>query len=329
MIHTYVRHGIAVMSVALIVFLTGCSNSGDGNGSSLVYTGERSQATVTEANSQAMVEDSFEGVFFSQSMTPDIPDLNKGISKSSGISVGSRSVTIAKSAMHLMNERISSQSKAATPGIITDSDTVYGSCGGSMSYDSSMNTQTYSLSMTMNYNNYCEDDSTMTGTMALSGHFGVDGYNNIVSFQMNMTFGPVTITDSSESISMGGSLDIVGSESDFTLTVDIVAMDNITNESFWINNCIVDASYDAIHETTTVEIQGRFYDYENGYIDIDTPTSFKINDTDDYPHEGVMGVYGKDNSKARLTCIDAYSYYVETDADGDDVYEFKSDDMYW
>ena len=48
---------------------------------------------------------------------------------------------------------------------------------------------------------------------------------------------------------------------------------------------------------------GFYYDPDYGYVAVETPTPFRVFDTDIWPSSGVMVATGTGNTKARLTSI--------------------------
>ena len=67
-----------------------------------------------------------------------------------------------------------------------------------------------------------------------------------------------------------------------------------------------------------------------GYVVVSTTTSFRINEGDSYPSQGVLVVTGANSRAARLTCVDASTFVVDADLDGDGQFDdWTSGEQTW
>ena len=100
--------------------------------------------------------------------------------------------------------------------------------------------------------------------------------------------------------------------------------DNSTNKVYWVQNYTIELTEETGY--VDIDVSGRFYHPDHGYITITTSPPLRINDGDEYPFQGVIVVEGKDGTaggptRARLTVIDNSEYQVEADTDGDGFYD--------
>jgi hypothetical protein len=78
-----------------------------------------------------------------------------------------------------------------------------------------------------------------------------------------------------------------------------------------------------------IEISGKFYSPDYGYVTLSTQQTFIILTDDDYPSEGVLIATGVGGTQARLTALSSTTYKVEADTNGDGTYEYDSDALSW
>jgi hypothetical protein len=311
------------------ILLAACSGGGGGSDNiSSAYTGKTTQAEITDDNAQTIAENSFENIMDTQNLPVDAVIMGMISDKSTGIAAGSKSILLSKTVLNLIeNDNISATQEASISAVLERSDIVYGHCSGQVSYQISINTQTGMFDMTMGFDNYCEQGVTMDGGMQADGQVQLDENDQVTSFQMSLSFNGFTVADIFGSATIEGSFDVSGAESYLALTMDMVAKNNLNQKTYWIDNFSLDVNDHSSY--STVDMQGRFYDYDYGYVDMDTTTMFKIYYGDDNPSEGVMVLKGKENTAARFTCLDQYSYMVEADINGDGTYDYRTRILYW
>jgi N-acetylneuraminic acid mutarotase len=77
-----------------------------------------------------------------------------------------------------------------------------------------------------------------------------------------------------------------------------------------------------------MEVTGTYYDPDQGYVTVSTPEPLLVS-TEDWPILGALLCIGDKNTKARLTAINDYSYRIEADTNGDNVYNYDSGVLIW
>jgi hypothetical protein len=135
---------------------------------------------------------------------------------------------------------------------------------------------------------------------------------------MNVSFSRLAMTDD-ESVSrtLDGTIDMDGTETEYHLAVDIVEKDNNTDKTYWMNDFTIDVTFTLLTLTTTLDIQGRYYDHDNGYVDVNTSRTISIFGN---PRSGELTIEGSHNSSSILICASTY-YTVQADTDGDGQYD--------
>jgi hypothetical protein len=82
------------------------------------------------------------------------------------------------------------------------------------------------------------------------------------------------------------------------------------------------------------QVSGKYYHPDYGYVNISTPTAFRIYSGSVWPSQGVLMLDGKTgiaggSTRARLTVISSNAYEVEADTDGDGTYDWNSGSLNW
>lgn len=189
-------------------------------------------------------------------------------------------------------------------------ETEAGTCGGQITIKGSVDDETSDVDLTVQFNQFCEDGTTISGTTTAKGN----------SDTLTMTISGLTVTDASSSITMEGSIVVEDiSLSRITMTMNVVVRDNASGKTFKLENYRV-----AVIESstgTTIALSGRFFSPDEGFVDLTTPTQLFVASGDEFPSSGVLEVKGSNGTTARLTALDATQFKLEVDADGDGAFE--------
>ena len=127
------------------------------------------------------------------------------------------------------------------------------------------------------------------------------------------SFDYISGTSGSASIAMAGQVDLSVSGATLTVTMNMMVQDNNANRV-----CRVEAYQMIVTDHGTyaeVNISGRFYDPDYGYVDLQTTSNFMIDTSDEYPSSGELVLTGKAGTaggptSARLTAHDSTSCQV-------------------
>jgi hypothetical protein len=313
---------VAIPSLFALV-VGGCDGDGGHSGDSgITYTGITAQATIDDSNAV---------------------DLSLGVYKCGDIGMSVETVGAVQTAdykqighsrvlklAHTTQEAILQVDVSPSSGVgvsgttVTKSDTIPGDCGGNASYTIEVDDVTGAFSGTMNFNDYCSEGVTLSGSTSFSGKFDVD---TEVFLRFRLTLHTVSVTSGSDSFTTSGSVSFNFQASPPTATIDIRVRDNSTGKVYWAN----DYSITLVEESGYVEfeISGRYYDPDYGYVDFHTETPFHIDDGDEWPSAGVLIVEGEGGTEARLTALSSTTYIVDVDTDGDGTYDWDSGVLNW
>lgn len=83
-----------------------------------------------------------------------------------------------------------------------------------------------------------------------------------------------------------------------------------------------------------ITINGRFYDPQFGYVDLETTTPLRIYAGDEYFDSGQLVVTGADGvvgdpTRVRFTALTSTACQVEADTNGDGIYNHDSRSILW
>jgi hypothetical protein len=211
----------------------------------------------------------------------------------------------------------------------TYSKKILGTCGGEAHYTREVDTDTGAFSGQWAFNDFCEEGVTFDGSANFSGVFNVNTYE-LESYTLSFSY--LTATSQTESYTMDGLVDIRISGSTVTATMDMTIHDNNLDRTRKVEGyqLVFTVGYGQIE----IEVSGRFYDSDYGYVDLETEESIIINEGDDYPSSGVVVLTGElgtagGATKARLTALSASLCQVEADTTGDGTYDYQSGEILW
>lgn len=219
-------------------------------------------------------------------------------------------------------------SQAIVGAIVPVSGTKTGNCGGSASIEGTVDDQTGDSSGTMTFDNYCSDGLTMNGVVSFSGIYDLVAEDFDV---FSMSTDSLSATDGVISFTMRGTITFDYRNVPILATMDMLLQDGASEEVYWADDYLINVWDDSGY--TDYSITGRSYHPDYGYVDVTTPTPFRIYDTDDYPTQGVLEIQGQGNTMARLTALTNTTYQVIADTNGDgdfiDPDDYDSGTLNW
>ena len=165
--------------------------------------------------------------------------------------------------------------------------------------------------------------------MDFSGQFDVDA-GEFLTFEFS--FNNLSTTLGSDSVTVKGNMSFDMTGSPIILTMTILIKDSSINRVYWVKDYRL-----AITEGVgyvDIEISGRFYHPDHGYVTLSTEQMLRLYDLDDYPSSGELLITGKTGSdgaktKARITFHSSSTYQVEADTNGDGSYDFDTGVSNW
>lgn len=312
--------GLLIICLAFLFAEGGCGSSGgsEGSGSSSGGSPSQSEGKITQ--------DTAEDVAFNVYNTGK---QSLSFTSRSGARSGPGSVPPAVDVSRILAGSIqsvlpSTAAKVTLPTVYSDSGTIQGTCGGSAEYSIEVEQVTKTFAGTMTYYNYCYADNILSGTVTYSGTIN-EGVGQGMSFEM--VFTALTSSGDGYSFTMAGvvSADVVGTTT--TTQADMTLTDNTTGDIYKLEDylAVTTAGSSSMEYTMT----GTVHLPDYGAFSVSTPTKFIYDYGAPGPKQGVMIAVGADNRSVRLTCVDAASYTVEADLNGDGSYDWKSDVQYW
>jgi hypothetical protein len=302
--------------------LAACGGGGGGGGGTSVpsdYTGATTQATLTATNTQSIVDGGWERSINGEQVGATIGNILVATLPSTtalGASPETVSPTHPAQAFRTWVLNFTSPTpQSVQPAATTSGDLpTTGSCGGSGTYTLNLDTTTGSFSGNFVFQSYCWDNVTLNGTTPFSGSIG---QNN---FQVKLTYSNLennlegVVTTLTQGFLSGTlSFDNTGTPTSETDNFDYVLIDSASQKNYWVHNFAAVSNI----QNGQVTIQGRYYDYDEGYVDVSTITPLLFNDTTN-PYQPTQGVllFTGNNSQARLTFNSDGSTTIELSTGG-------------
>lgn len=213
-----------------------------------------------------------------------------------------------------------SPSLDAAQATTSESDTIYGNCGGFMSYNITVDDVDGSFDGSFTFSSYCADGTTIDGGASFNGVVDVVTGDFI---EVNFSFDTLTSGD----LTLDGEIIIDYTVTPIEITFNAYTQDLSLKKVYWIKEYTI--TIDEFTGFVEVEIVGTFYHPDYGYVTISTPDPLTIHDGDEWPTSGTLLVMGASNTKAQLIATSNLTFMVEADLDGDDAYEWNSEVMSW
>jgi hypothetical protein len=213
--------------------------------------------------------------------------------------------------------------------IQTTGDLIYGKCGGNASYTIQVDTDTGAFAGQMAFNGFCDEGISISGPATFSGTIS-QVTSDFESF--TLTFDYVTATSQTESYIMDGRIDYIHSGATGIATLNMAVQDNNLDRIVKVEDyqIVVTDGYNR----SELEIGGRIYDPDYGYVDLETEPVLIINEADEYPSSGALvltGALGTGGgpTKARLTALSPTQCQVEADTNGDGTVDYDTGPVSW
>ncbi len=198
---------------------------------------------------------------------------------------------------------------------------------GSVNFTLSVEDTTGAFSGTFVFNQYCEGEIVISGSVAVDGSISLPVDTGEIQF-IHFNF----INVSSGDITLSGDVTTDQTGIPVIITMDFRVRDNVTGKVFWVNDYTL-----AITETNPSEIEvditGTYFNPDYGYITFATPATdpLVIDDSvSPWPYDGIIIYEGEGNTSAQLTVIDQFSYRIVADTNGDGSRDdYDSGDLFW
>lgn len=324
---TSIRISLCNIAILAVFTLLGGCGGGSGGTASIAYTGSTTPAVLTQSNGGDMVS----GAYLGGNSSVVIGGVTAGLTNNDSTIEYPRSLVLSRALTQVVlqsgiNDALPSNGAAATVTNI-DVTAINGTCGGSATISGSYNDISGDLSLNANFNGYCEGGTTLNGAISLSGNaIATSSSLNITTF--TITLSNLSASHGGDSFSSSGTMTITPQtgytylDNNIVLTVDMLFKDNVSNKVYKLENYAMSVSSTLSYDD--IDISGRYYDPDYGYIDISTPTTLRVYLPDEWPSTGVIHATG-DNSSVTITALDNTTYQLDID---DGISNFQETGMW-
>ena len=301
-----------LFSALISLSLMGCGGGGGGGSAEtpIIYTEITTQALITADNAEELLVGSYQGV-----STYEGGSLAYGMSLESAEPQFSSLTLKATSSLREVMDRIDMSGFVSSSAArqVTESETIYGNCGGSASATINVNEVTGNFSGSITFNNFCEDGVTLGGRTSFAGNINpsTDSFT-----WFNMAFTNLTFRAEGKAYTMAGEMgfDFL-SNTRARVTMNIRMRDDNTTKVYQLVNMVLNLTDHFSYLSATMT--GRYYDPVHGYVDMTTPVPLQIYYYEDWPTTGVLMIQGRNNTAATMTFGINYSYWIQADTNGD------------
>lgn len=295
----------------------GGSSSGGGGGTPpLSYSGVLSQAPIHSANAEVMATGALVGAATGAALTlsSSLPGDVKPASNHPFVLDLPK--ILRRSANHA-DWRAGGQLSVQR----TESETVPGTCGGSLSYNLTVDDATGDFVGVFVFSDYCDDGIT------LNGRVDADGSIDLIASEFGIINFHFDNLSSADFVFAGDiSLDETGPSS--LIAMDSLLEDTISDKVYWFKDYVMTVT-EINGVDTEIGITGVFYDPDYGYVNVSTPDPFIFVSNDEWPSSGTMLCEGSGNTTAKLIAVDSRSYRIDADTNGDTIDDYFSGVQLW
>jgi len=212
-------------------------------------------------------------------------------------------------------------SSAFSPAaIITKKDNFSGGCGGNFSYTLNFNNASQQFQGHLSFTDYCDQGIIISGQTDVNGTFDATSGDLKTA---NLAFNDLT----DKSITLDGVISISLSDPPIIATFSAYAHDKGSGLTYWLKDYSI--NIDKFAGYVAIELFGRFYHPDHGFVKIATNEPFIIHDEDDWPTSGRIEIRGHNNTNAQLTTLNYLYFGVEADTDGNGIFDWDSGALNW
>lgn len=282
--------------------LVGCGGGGSSSVSSaggVDYTGITSQATISSTNGSILTSGALGNAAASQVFASQSGEDVEQAKFSNHVFISELMTGFKKD---LEDPVLNSyRSESVTAAMETYTGTATGNCGGSSSYSLSADSSTGIFSGTLTLTNLCENKVVVNGSVSFSGKINTTT-EDLEYFDFNLN--SVSLAKDGVNATIGGTLHIAGS-APYVITANFVVNEN--SKTYKLQNATIKL-WDGV-SYGQLELTGRFYDHDYGYIDMVTNNRFKVSNNSYWPYEGELKITGN-NSTATITANNSTAYTI-------------------
>jgi len=208
------------------------------------------------------------------------------------------------------------------PAVETRSGTLTGDCGGRLSYSIDFIAKSGNFNGSFSFDNYCDHGITISGETDTD----IDGTYEVDSGDLSTAhFSFADLADGS--FTLEGEISIDFLHPPITATFSARSTDIASGQAYWIKDYSMNITEFAGY--VEIEIFGRFYHPDHGFVNLTTTEPFIVHHEDDWPTSGLFVIQGGKNTKAELSALDQLTCSVVADTDGDGVFDWDSGILNW
>ncbi|GFO69590.1 hypothetical protein GMLC_31690 [Geomonas limicola] len=321
---TSLRCTLALVPLILSIVISGCSGGGGGaQVGNLVdpassYLGRSSAAQVNAGTAESLAM----GAFGGSVLGSEVGAIGRGkvTSKAAtrtlpmrqlvqSLKLSTRRLALPQQAAKLRQKQVS-QAKAAAR---QSSFTAYGDQGGTASYTLQINDSDGSFFGSVTYTGFTLQGTTTNGTCDLLGSF--DSSRQEVS-RLTLSFKALSLATPSASYQLTGNVGWIytfASSSD-SISMNLVLRDGADGKTYWFKDYQIVTVYGS--QSLTQTIAGRYYDHDNGYLEISTPVALVADYGNQWPSFGTFNCGAANGNWVQMR-FQATTYTVEAETNGD------------
>jgi hypothetical protein len=206
------------------------------------------------------------------------------------------------------------------PAVETRSGVLQGDCGGRLPYSIDFDSESGIFYGSFSFENYCDHGISISGETDIDGTYGVDSGDFATA---HFYFADLTDGD----ITLDGEISIDLLHPPITATFSAHSKDSESGQVYWIKDYSMNITEFAGY--IEIEIFGRFYHPDHGFVNLTTTEPFIVHHEDDWPTSGLFVIQGENNTKAELSALDQLTCSVTADTDGDGVFDWDSGILNW
>lgn len=288
--------------------MAACGGGGGGTGGGtggggVVYSGVTTPALIDEKNA----------VELSQSVigAGDLPSTFTAVSTAESEN-RAEIIQLARILAGVVKTRAESRSTSSDMQVFAgfqDSGTEKGDCSGTVQWSETYNESSGDYKESAKFTNYSNDCFYyLNGTIRIVGNDYTD--SETISFEsLNFQAG-------GENLTLAGTMvwESISLYEDH-MTMNLVLRDERAGKIFKLDNYVVKDDWEA----GTIEISGRFYHSDYGYVTISTPELIGYGPFTYAPSEGRLRIEGTKGTSATVTFNGDAGYVIKVDSDGDDA----------
>lgn len=326
----WIKNFTLMLGIATILCIPACDGGGGGGGgsASLSYSGSTSKAIIDASNAMDMAAESAMAGSRGSSFTSfNLQTTSSGHDSSRLFSIYNLSLALRRTLISLdAHSPITTQSNRS---VESEEVSIEGDCGGKLTGAIFADDATGEYWGDISFQQYCIGSITLNGDITFSGDIDLDSGEFI---NMVYDIGYLSCSDGYGTYKMAGTLSMDNQASSPLIKMGMYIQDGNDDYVFWIRDYQITAAEDA--SGVAMNISGRFYHPDYGYVTLSTQQALITNFSDVLPVSGVLIAIGETGSeggptKAKLTFVDSDLFRVEADTNGSGVYDWDSGELLW